>query len=82
VAGGAAELVPVGDVAALADALTSVLDDGDRRDRMVAAGRRRAADFTWAASADAHAAAYRAALDTYGHADRRDPLIRVPKRRP
>jgi glycosyltransferase involved in cell wall biosynthesis len=81
VSGGAAELVPVGDVAGLADALASVLDDGARRDRMVAAGRRRAADFTWAASADAHATAYRAALETSGHADQRHPLIRVPKRR-
>ncbi len=81
VAGGAAELVPVGDVAALADALGGVLDDDARRDRLVAAGRARAAAFTWAASAEAHARAYRAAQDTFGHADRRNPLIQVPKRR-
>jgi glycosyltransferase involved in cell wall biosynthesis len=81
VAGGAAELVPVGDVAGLADALAAVLDDGARRDRMVAAGRRRAADFTWAASAEAHAQAYAAARETSGHGDRRHPLIQVPRRR-
>ena len=66
VAGGAAGLVAVGDVAGLADALASVMDDGTLRDHLVAAGRRRAADFTWAASAEAHAAAYRAALETSG----------------
>ncbi|HZB71573.1 MAG TPA: glycosyltransferase family 1 protein [Acidimicrobiales bacterium] len=80
VAGGAAELVPVGDVAALADALGGVLDDGARRDRLVAAGRTRAAGFTWAASAEAHARAYRAAQDTFGHGDQRHALIQVPKR--
>jgi len=62
VAGGAAELVPVGDVGALADALDAVLGDGARRERLAAAGRARAADFTWAASAEAHARAYTAAL--------------------
>ena len=62
VAGGAAELVPVGDVAALDDALAGVLDDGARRERLAAAGRARAASFTWEASAVAHARAYAAAL--------------------
>jgi glycosyltransferase involved in cell wall biosynthesis len=80
VAGGAAELVPVGDVGALADALGGVLDDGARRDRLVAAGRTRAAAFTWAASAEAHARAYAAAAAASGHADRRNALIQVPKR--
>ena len=61
VAGGAAELVPVGDVDGLTDALAGVLDDGARRERLGAAGRSRAAPFTWVASAVAHARAYAAA---------------------
>ena len=62
VAGGAATLVPVGDVAALADALEEVLGDGARRAAMAAAGRDRAAHFTWAASAEAHRQAYELAV--------------------
>ena len=81
VAGGAAELVPVGDVGALADALAGLLQDGARRDRLVAAGRGRAAAFTWAASAEGHARAYAAALRTSGQADRRNPPVHVPRRR-
>jgi glycosyltransferase involved in cell wall biosynthesis len=81
VAGGAAEVVPVGDVAALADALAALLDDGARRERLVAAGRARAADFTWAASAEAHVRAYAAALDTFGHADAGRAGIQLPRRR-
>ena len=40
--GDAAALVPVGDPVALADAVTAVLTDPDRRARLVAAGRERA----------------------------------------
>ena len=80
VAGGAAELVPVGDVAALADALGAVLDDGARRDRLVAAGRSRAADFTWEASAGAHAHAYAAAMEAFGHGTTRGTGHSLPKR--
>lgn len=47
VAGSAAELVPVGDEAALADALARVAGDDDRRRRLVAAGRQRAAGYSW-----------------------------------
>ncbi|MDP8988202.1 MAG: glycosyltransferase family 4 protein [Actinomycetota bacterium] len=61
VAGGAAELVPVGDVDALAGALERILSDPDHRERMIAAGRRRAAGFSWDASARAHATAYASA---------------------
>ena len=61
VAGGAAELVPVGDVDALTDALAGVVDDGARREQLAAAGRSRAGHFTWEASAVAHARAYAAA---------------------
>jgi glycosyltransferase involved in cell wall biosynthesis len=57
VTGGLATLAPVGDAAALADALRSVLaDPGDREAR-----RAYARGFTWAATAAATAAAYRRA---------------------
>lgn len=58
ITGGAADLVPVGDVDALAEALGRLLDDESYRARRVVAGRVRAADFTWEASAAAHARAY------------------------
>ncbi len=61
VAGGAAELVPVGGVDALAAALERILSDADHRGRMVAAGEQRGAGFSWEASAGAHATAYAAA---------------------
>jgi glycosyltransferase involved in cell wall biosynthesis len=59
---GAAELVPPDDPAALAEALARVAGDAQRRDELAAAGRRRAADFTWARTADGVVRAYRAAL--------------------
>ena len=61
VVGDAAELVPAGDVEALAGALARVVDDGPVRDRLVAAGRDRAATFTWAAAADSLIELYRLA---------------------
>lgn len=54
-------LVPPGDVAAWTSALTDLLDDGAARADLSARGRRRAGDFTWAASAQAHLDAYAAA---------------------
>jgi glycosyltransferase involved in cell wall biosynthesis len=51
VGGGATVTVPVGDSAALAAALSDVLGSPDRRVVLSAAGRRRAADFSWAAAA-------------------------------
>jgi glycosyltransferase involved in cell wall biosynthesis len=63
VAGDAAALVPSGDAAALAAAVQAVLDDEHQRDRLVAAGRRRAAGFTWEACAAGLAALYRDAAD-------------------
>ncbi|HUF32045.1 MAG TPA: glycosyltransferase family 1 protein [Acidimicrobiales bacterium] len=62
IAGGAADLVPVGDVDALTDALARLLDDDDHRSRRAAAGRARAGDFSWEASAASHAGAYRSAV--------------------
>jgi glycosyltransferase involved in cell wall biosynthesis len=62
VAGGAGDVVPGGDVDGLAAALAALVDDPAHRAARAAAGRRRAAAFTWAGSAAAHVAAYRAAL--------------------
>jgi glycosyltransferase involved in cell wall biosynthesis len=59
---GAAELVPPDDPGALAEALARLAGDAQRRDELAAAGRRRAADFTWARTADGVMRAYRAAL--------------------
>jgi glycosyltransferase involved in cell wall biosynthesis len=47
VVGDAALLVEVDDVAGLADALRTAVDDETERDRLVAAGRAREATFTW-----------------------------------
>ncbi len=63
VAGEAAALVPVGDDAALAAALTSVLTDEGRRAHLVAAGRVRAARYTWARTAAGMADLWRRAVD-------------------
>jgi len=54
-------LVPPGDVAAWTSALMDLLDDPAARDDLAARGRRRAGDFTWAASAQAHLDTYEAA---------------------
>lgn len=61
--GGATRTVPVGDASALATALAQVVGDAGLRERMVAAGRLRAADHDWhrvAAGVRAVAAAVRA----------------------
>jgi glycosyltransferase involved in cell wall biosynthesis len=58
VAGGAAVLVEPTDVEAWTAALEHLLDDGDERARLVAAGRARAAELTSAASARSLLAAY------------------------
>jgi glycosyltransferase-like protein len=57
-AGQDALLVPVGDPAALAGALTSVLREPRLASRLRAAGRAVAARFTWQAAAAAHQAIY------------------------
>lgn len=65
-AGLCADLVTPGDVGELELALMRVLDDGDRRARMGAAGRQRVQElFSWRAVAAATAAAYQDVIDDY-----------------
>lgn len=59
VVGDAALTVPIGDPAALAAALATVLDDAGQADRLRQAGRRRAAKYTWPALGIQMAALYR-----------------------
>lgn len=63
VAGTAAEFTAPGDVTALSAALERLVGDPERLEQMRGLGRRRAERFTWQATAEATAAAYRAALD-------------------
>lgn len=62
VGGGAAVVVPTGDVGALADAVDELVRDDGRRAALSAAGIERAREFTWERSARLHRAAYEAAL--------------------
>ncbi|HUF32046.1 MAG TPA: glycosyltransferase family 1 protein [Acidimicrobiales bacterium] len=62
VAGDAAELVAPGDDAALAAALARVLGDDAHRSTLVAAGRARAASYSWAHHAAGMAALWREAV--------------------
>ena len=61
-AGDAALRVPARDVAALADAMGRVLDEPALREKLVEEGRRRAARFTWARTAELTRAVYREAV--------------------
>lgn len=63
VAGDAAMLAEVGDDVSLARNLGSLVGEPSTRARIVAAGRARAARFTWSAAAAGYAACYAAALD-------------------
>lgn len=63
VVGDAAELVPVGDRVALADALARVLADEGRRAELVAAGHRRRLRYRWSAAVDDLVALYQRADD-------------------
>jgi glycosyltransferase involved in cell wall biosynthesis len=61
IAGDAALVVPSGDERALAVALARVLDDADLSGQLAAAGRARAAQFSWERAATQTIAAYRVA---------------------
>jgi glycosyltransferase involved in cell wall biosynthesis len=61
-AGDAAVYVEGGDEEAWGEAVKRVLSDGELGQRLVTAGRRRAAEFTWARTATATLGAYRLAL--------------------
>lgn len=63
VVGDAAELVPVGDIDALAAGLDRVLSDTSRRDALVAAGRQRRAQLSWDQTVSAMADLYRRISD-------------------
>lgn len=58
VVGDAAVTVPIGDTAALAEALAHVLDDAEFASGLRAAGRQRAATFSWESLADGMGALY------------------------
>jgi len=62
VAGGAAVVVPVGDAGALAVALDQLTGDPGRRVELAAAGRRRAAEFSWTAAGRSLWSAYASLL--------------------
>ena len=62
VVGDAGRLIDAGDVDAWGHAMLELLGDGDERERLVAAGRERVGQFSWAATAQATVAAYRDVL--------------------
>lgn len=62
VAGGAAEIVPAGDVNALAAAMRGILEDEARARELSSRGLRRSAAFSWEATASQTAALYREAM--------------------
>jgi glycosyltransferase involved in cell wall biosynthesis len=62
--GGEAVAYTEPDPSSIAAALTSLLDDPDRRAELGSAGHERSLEFTWAASAEAHMAAYTRALES------------------
>lgn len=65
VAGDGAELVPVGDEAALADALVRVLNDVSRRAELISTGRANLQRFSWEATTEAMVALYRRLADEH-----------------
>ena len=63
VAGGAAAIVPAGDVEAFAGAASAILRDPEKQEKMRQLGKARAARFTWDATAGNTLDTYRMALD-------------------
>jgi phosphatidylinositol alpha-mannosyltransferase len=63
VAGGAAELVPPGDPAVLADAIARLLSDPVAIEALGSAGRERARDFDWSRVLPQYRACYQRAID-------------------
>lgn len=61
IVGDGGRILQAGDVDAWVAGMTDLLDDGAARERLIAAGRARVTEFTWAATAAATVAAYRAA---------------------
>src|ERR671910_459574 len=66
VVGDAGRLIDAGDVDAWGQAMLELLGDGDERERLVAAGRERVGQFSWAATARATLTAYRDVLAADG----------------
>ena len=64
VLGDAASLVPVGDSAALAEALSNVLESEDVRSQLVARGRENVERFSWSQCAAGLEQLYRSAVST------------------
>ena len=61
--GGEAVAYTEPDADSIRDALRALLDDGARRETLANAGYARSQEFTWAASAEAHLACYRRAVE-------------------
>jgi glycosyltransferase involved in cell wall biosynthesis len=61
--GGEAVAYTEPDVDAIRDSLRALLDDPARRETLGEAGYLRSQEFTWAASAEAHMASYRRAVE-------------------
>lgn len=58
-AGGAADLVDPHDVESIAQAIAHLLDDSDRRSKLIEAGRARVAEATWERTADGYVRVFR-----------------------
>lgn len=65
VAGDAAVAVDPDDTAAMAEAITRLIDDSDLRQTLIRRGRSRAAQFGWQPFAEGHDAVYRRVLGDY-----------------
>ena len=83
VVGDAAEVVPVGDVEALAAAMGTVLTDDERRRELVRLGHRNTERYSWDATADGIVELYERAVQARGGPDRPSMVAgRLDQRRP